>query len=105
MKLLFDQNLSPRLPAWLADLFPGSGHVADLGLDQASDDDVWDYARVHGFAIVTKDADYADLSVLRGHPPTASGSNLGIARLGRSSSACEPTMYTSRRSTPTRRSA
>jgi predicted nuclease of predicted toxin-antitoxin system len=51
--------------------------VADLGLDQASDDDVWDYARVHGFAIVSKDADYADLSVLRGHPPKVVWLQLG----------------------------
>lgn len=30
MKLLFDQNLSPRLPRRLADLYPGSDHVFEL---------------------------------------------------------------------------
>lgn len=69
VKLLFDQNLSPKLVALLADLFPGSAHVMSVGLDCASDDDIWDYAQNHGFAIVSKDEDYSSLSVLRGHPP------------------------------------
>ena len=30
-KLLFDNNLSPTFPAAVADLFPGSAHVADIG--------------------------------------------------------------------------
>ena len=38
MKLLFNQNLSYRLPARLADLFPDSAHVRPLGLAQISDD-------------------------------------------------------------------
>ncbi len=69
MKLLFDQNLSPKLVSRLADLFPGSSHVLSEGLDRANDDQVWEHARLNGFAIVTKDADYNDLSVLRGSPP------------------------------------
>jgi predicted nuclease of predicted toxin-antitoxin system len=69
MKLLFDQNLSPKLVNRLADLFPDSKHVLTLGLDCADDDAVWDFARQNGFAIVTKDADYNNLSVLRGAPP------------------------------------
>ena len=45
MTLLLDQNLSPRLVPALADLFPGSAHVRDVGLAAASDDDeVWRYA-------------------------------------------------------------
>ena len=48
MKLLLDQNLSPRLVARLADLFPDSQHVSYVGLDRASDRAVWDYARDHG---------------------------------------------------------
>ena len=69
MKLLFDQNLSPKLVNRLADLFPGSSHVQSIGLDCADDDRVWDYARLNGFAIVTKDEDYNNLSVVRGIPP------------------------------------
>jgi predicted nuclease of predicted toxin-antitoxin system len=69
MKLLFDQNLSPKLVNRLTDLFPDTSHVQSEGLDCASDDQVWEHARLNGFAIVTKDADYNNLSVVRGSPP------------------------------------
>lgn len=58
MKLLFDQNLSHRLARALADLFPDSLHVRDVGLRAADDPVVWDYARQRGFVIVSKDADF-----------------------------------------------
>ncbi|TXL70998.1 hypothetical protein FHP25_32160 [Vineibacter terrae] len=38
MKLLFDHNLSPALPRRLAEVFPGSMHVAAIGLTHASDE-------------------------------------------------------------------
>jgi predicted nuclease of predicted toxin-antitoxin system len=69
VKLLFDQNPSPKLVHRLADLFLGSAHVQDVGLDQAGDDQVWEYARQNGFVVVTKDEDYDALSVLLGSPP------------------------------------
>ncbi len=69
MKLLLDQNLSWRLVGELQDLFPGSAHVRELGLDRATDDEIWEYAQQEGFAIVSKDADFEQRSVLRGHPP------------------------------------
>ena len=69
MKLLCDQNLSPRLVAYLADVFPDSQHVFQLGLDRASDNDIWTYARDHEHIVVTKDADFNELSALRGFPP------------------------------------
>lgn len=77
MKLLFDQNLSLKLVSRLADLFPGSRHVQSVGLDCADDDKVWEHARLNGFAIVTKDEDYNNLSVLRGSPPKVIWLQLG----------------------------
>jgi len=77
MKLLFDQNLSPKLVQRLGDLFPGSSHVQTAGLDRARDEEVWDYARQHGYAIVTKDVDFNNLSVLRGSPPKVIWLELG----------------------------
>lgn len=68
-KLLFDQNLSPKLVERLADLHPNSEHLELLNLGTADDALVWEYARRNGFIVVTKDADFADLSVLRGFPP------------------------------------
>jgi predicted nuclease of predicted toxin-antitoxin system len=44
MKLLFDQNLSANLVGLLSDLFPGSVHVQSVGLDCATDDQVWEHA-------------------------------------------------------------
>lgn len=69
MKLLFDENLSPRLVAELSAEFPGSVHVHDVGFGAAPDSAVWEYARDNGFVIVSKDSDFADLSVLYGAPP------------------------------------
>src|SRR5215470_14514284 len=69
VKLLFDQNLSPALVKLLADLHPGSSHVFSLGIDRATDEEIWKRARNDGYTIVTKDSDFGDLSVLRGFPP------------------------------------
>jgi hypothetical protein len=41
VRLLLDQNLSPRLLTALGDLFPGSTHVREVGLQAADDDSVW----------------------------------------------------------------
>ena len=69
MRLLLDQNLSPQLVSALADVFPGSIHVRDVGLSRATDDAVWNYAAQHGHVIVSKDAEFHQRSFLLGHPP------------------------------------
>jgi predicted nuclease of predicted toxin-antitoxin system len=69
MRLLLDHNLSRRLLARLADIFPDATHVALIGLERANDDAVWTYALTHDCVIVTKDADFSELSVRRGSPP------------------------------------
>ncbi|MEZ4699463.1 MAG: DUF5615 family PIN-like protein [Rhodothermales bacterium] len=69
MKLLFDQNLSPRLVGLLADVYEDSVHVTEVGLDEADDLVVWHYARMNGFVIVSKDSDFNEISHLRCVPP------------------------------------
>ncbi len=69
MRLLFDQNLSPRLGVALHDLYPESVHVRDAGLVDADDFSIWAYARDHGLVIVSKDSDFRQLSFAYGHPP------------------------------------
>jgi predicted nuclease of predicted toxin-antitoxin system len=69
MKLLFDQNLSFKLCQSIADLFPESDHVGRSGLSEAGDRDVWDYAKANGFAVVSQDADFAEMATLLGAPP------------------------------------
>jgi predicted nuclease of predicted toxin-antitoxin system len=69
MKLLFDQNLSPRLPRLLADIYADSVHVRGVGLRDADDNVIWEYARLQGLAIVSKDSDFQQRSLLYGSPP------------------------------------
>lgn len=69
MKHLFDENLSLKLCGKLNDQFPGSAHVRPLGLERADDRAVWRYAKANDFALVTLDADFADLAALFGSPP------------------------------------
>jgi predicted nuclease of predicted toxin-antitoxin system len=64
MKLLFDQNLSFKLCKALADLFPGSNQIRLLGLEQADDHSVWEYARANGFTVISHDADFAEMASL-----------------------------------------
>ena len=69
MKLLLDENLSKRLVPFLQADYPQSSQVTLLGLEQASDREIWHYAKESNYVIVTKDSDYQDLSELYGNPP------------------------------------
>jgi predicted nuclease of predicted toxin-antitoxin system len=69
MKLLLDENISPKLAAKLLDIYPDSAHVRQFGLTCKWDLDVWKFAKANGFAIVSKDSDFNQLSLLWGHPP------------------------------------
>ena len=77
MKLLFDQNLSHRLVTALANEFPGSEHVRNVGLRDAPDTEVWNYAKTNGFAIVSKDSDFHQRSLVLGYPPKVIWIRLG----------------------------
>lgn len=67
--LLFDQNLSPRLVEHLADIYPDSIHVFSLGLGDAMDLEIWQYAHDNNYMIVTKDADFSEFGIIKGFPP------------------------------------
>jgi predicted nuclease of predicted toxin-antitoxin system len=69
LRLLFDQNLSRKLVDRLADVFPHSSHVQFHNLLEADDAVIWEFAKTHGFCIVTQDADFAERSRLYGAPP------------------------------------
>jgi len=69
MKLLFDQNISFRIVKKIQDIFPGSKQVSQVGLNQTSDQKIWEFAKEGGFTIVTFDSDFYDLSLIRGIPP------------------------------------
>ena len=69
MKLLFDENLSFKLPGLLVSSFPGSQHVRNASLKGATDEQIWEYAKSNGFTIVSKDKDFYQRSLFYGHPP------------------------------------
>lgn len=77
MKLLFDQNLPPQLVRRLDDLYPNSTHVREIGLRDAKDTEIWNYAQQNGFVIVSKDSDFQQRSLLYGHPPKVIWIRLG----------------------------
>ena len=79
MRFLFDQNLSRHLVGEFADSHPGSRHVTELGLDTATDTEIWEYAGEHDFLIVSKDSDFRQLAFLHGPPPKAIWMRLGNA--------------------------
>ena len=84
MKLLFDENLSPRLVQLVPAGFPGSVHVRDVGLKGHVDADLWELARRSGFTIVSKDTDFRERSYVEGFPPKVIWLDVGNAaqRLG-----------------------
>jgi len=69
MKLLFDQNISFRIMRLLPDSFADCRHVRSVGLNNCNDNEVWQFAKQNGFTVVTFDADFFDISVLRNFPP------------------------------------
>ena len=79
MKLLFDENLSPRLADILEGDYPGSAHVRNIGLRSATDARIWDHARGNGFTIVSKDDDFRQRSFLSGAPPKVVWLHVGNA--------------------------
>ena len=69
MKLLLDENLSRRLVPFLQHDFPDTSQVVLLGMQSASDKEVWQKAKDDGYIIVTRDADFQELSLVWGQPP------------------------------------
>jgi len=53
-----------------------------VGLKQTPDREIWEFARVNRFTILTADTDFKDLAVSLGHPPKVilrKGCNYGNA--------------------------
>ncbi len=69
MKLLLDENLSRRLVPFLQHDYPDTSQVVLLGMESATDKEVWQRAKSDGYVIVTRDADFQELSLVWGQPP------------------------------------
>lgn len=66
MKLLIDENLSPRVAAILRDAGDKAAHVTTVGLGRTNDEVILRAAADDGSTIVTADADFGTLLALRG---------------------------------------
>lgn len=69
MKLLLDANLSHRLASRLAGDFAAITHVRLVGQAQATDAEIWSYATLNGYTVVTRDSDFRDIQLSKGAPP------------------------------------
>lgn len=69
MRLLLDENLSRRLVPFLQNEYPGSTQVVLVGLESETDQTLWEYAKLNDYVIVTRDADFEELSLVWGQPP------------------------------------
>ncbi len=58
MTLLVDNQLPMALARHLSALGCECIHVRDVGLDEATDHSIWEYAKERNLAIVTKDEDF-----------------------------------------------
>jgi predicted nuclease of predicted toxin-antitoxin system len=79
VKLLFDENLSPKLVGRLSDLFPGSSHISLIGLEGYPDKTIWDRAKTENYTIVSKDNDFRQRAFLFGMPPKVIWLQIGNA--------------------------
>ncbi len=85
MKLLLDENLSPKLVDYLVDIFPNSSHVELLGMRGHTDTEIWNLAKQDGYVLVPKDDDFRQRSFVYGAPPKViwlSVGNAGTAAIG-----------------------
>jgi predicted nuclease of predicted toxin-antitoxin system len=69
VKLLFDQNISFRILPKISAYFAEAKQIRFLGLENSTDNEIWEYAKTHDLTIVTFDADFIDLTNLKGFPP------------------------------------
>lgn len=78
MKLIFDENISPKLAALLAGGFPGCTHVEALGLKGNDDLNIWSHSKsVDQAIIVSKDDDFRELALTDGPPPKVVNLQIG----------------------------
>lgn len=61
MRLLIDMNLTPRWVQGLAEAGHDSVHWSDIGEPTAPDSEICEYARRHGFVVMTSDMDFPQI--------------------------------------------
>ena len=65
MQFLIDANLPSTFSIWKKENFT---HVNEIG-ENLSDNEIWNYAKQHGYIIVTKDVDFSNKLFVWNAPP------------------------------------
>jgi predicted nuclease of predicted toxin-antitoxin system len=55
MKLLFDQNISFRITKLISGKYQTAKKIRELGLENSTDMEIWEFAKANGYTIVTFD--------------------------------------------------
>lgn len=79
MKLIVDAQLPPALAAALREQGVEAVAVRDIGLREAKDGVIWQYAVEHGAAILTKDEDFAQRCLVHQQAPVVVWLRIGNA--------------------------
>jgi predicted nuclease of predicted toxin-antitoxin system len=70
VRFIVDAQLPPALARHLQLLGHEAEHVIDLGLERASDRDIWEVAAAQSAIIVTKDEDFPPMRAIQEEGPT-----------------------------------
>lgn len=70
MRFLVDAQLPPALARYLCDTGHQAEHVYDIGMGEASDRKIWNYAIQNNAVIITKDEDFVYLSSTSSDTPS-----------------------------------
>ena len=79
MKLIVDAQLPPSLAAALRQAGCDAVAVREIGLREARDGAIWQYALENNSAILTKDEDFAERCMARSHAPVVVWLRIGNA--------------------------
>ncbi len=79
MKLIVDAQLPPSLALTLRQAGHDAVAVREIGLRNAKDSEIWQYALQNRAAILTKDEDFAERSLCSPNPPVVIWLRIGNA--------------------------
>lgn len=65
MKILFDQNISFRIIGKIKHLYPEAKQIRELGLENSSDMEIWNFANKNQYTIITFDSDFLIFRILK----------------------------------------